>query len=129
MNKPRVKDASGRVAVSERALIQRVNHQLKSDDKGYFIRKVPERHFFIGEHGPFEALHTGNYLSNLHINLEDLAREMDVLGHWEFLDDKGRNEARWKEWLKYDLEVQECLENLKRKRHSGARWMMKILAG
>lgn len=72
--------ARKKVPVTTRALMQRINRKLaKSHEK---VRASRERLF--STLGSYYRLDTGrNFIKQHHVNLEDLARELEVIEPWE----------------------------------------------
>lgn len=73
-----------KVKVSERALIQRINRKLKKEDGYQVLRK--DRHGGINSLGYYILNTYNNFIDAHNIDLNQLAKELDVLSPYEELE-------------------------------------------
>jgi hypothetical protein len=83
MSKTKTK-AAQKIAVSERALIGRINRKLRDDDE---VLKTSRSEAARREYGPYYILNTRMNIipGYARIDLEELARELECLQPWEEL--------------------------------------------
>jgi hypothetical protein len=87
------KKAERRVAVTERAVVQRINRKFLSEDgrPARELKKTKGARAKI-DLGDFYVLNTArNFIDAHHVDPEATARELGVLADWEFVVDEGRN--------------------------------------
>jgi type IV secretory pathway VirD2 relaxase len=71
--------------ISERALFQRVDRKLRQD--GRRLRRAREGTNTETSVGRYYAIDVrGNFVTDSHVDLEELARELEVLAGWESLE-------------------------------------------
>ena len=85
---------NNRLGVSESAVVQRVNRKLKRDMQ--MLRKTRGARAFLdfGEYYVVDFTHGGNIVDT-QVDVEDLARELEVLKPWERVateEREGRNQ-------------------------------------
>ena len=72
-----------KVAISERALLQRVNRKLRGSGEQIRTARSPRVELDLGRY--FVVNVRGSFLANHHIDLEALARDLEALKPWEAL--------------------------------------------
>ena len=79
---PKKTKQSKRVAVSRRAVIQRVRRRLAHDAQTLFTNRsaCPMVHAQIGD---LYVVDQNNHIADTHIELEKYARDLGVLADWE----------------------------------------------
>jgi hypothetical protein len=79
-----VKTKRGRVPVSKRAVLARVNRRLRMN--GELLKRSRGR--YAADIGDYYVLDVGrNFIVRKHVDLESLAREIDALADYEQLTD------------------------------------------
>jgi uncharacterized protein YnzC (UPF0291/DUF896 family) len=71
-----------KVPITEKALYQRINRKLKDQDAS-LKRARGSVETTLGEYFVVDV--KGNYVTNHHIQIENLGRELGVLAEWETL--------------------------------------------
>jgi hypothetical protein len=73
-----------KLPVSERAVIQRINRKLKSDNE--MVRKARGSARSLGEYYVIDF--NRNWITGQNVDIEELARELGVLREWETVEER-----------------------------------------
>ena len=73
-----------KVAISERALVQRINRKLKPENEQLRASRTPRMESSVGRYYVLDLRR--NFISSQHVDPEALGRELGVLQPWEELE-------------------------------------------